>query len=429
MRFFTMLLLAGALTLTYLVSGCGGSDSSIDPNPANQVNFKTAKLITTDSTGTVTIKDFTAKQDVYLYGEPIAPTADGWPAGIYYVKVTSSSGEILGKSDGPVITVINGSFDQVYHLWDIVYQTNASGGFLLDGNGEKILGFGNSPDDDYEIWLSTDSTFPVPASKTDIFDAPGSVVGDKGRLQIIKFYDANKNGVNDDDQDLPGWLIHITGAATYDVYTPVSILLPPGTYTISEAMPVASSGHTWAATRPASVNVTLEADDVTTVAFGNVSLGAGGCKSLGYWVNPAGGYQSITNDDLAMFVALHLRNVDGSNFDPANAKQFQDWVLDADLTNLANLLSMQLAALELNVAHGRVAGSELVFAPGTNSANAQGFATISALMAEAEAELALHPTALVGEAWRDYQDVLKEAVEATNKNLSFLLTSPPPFSF
>jgi hypothetical protein len=64
---------------------------------------------------------------------------------------------------------------------------------------------------------------------------------------------------------------------------------------------------------------------------------------------------------------------------------------------MAYMLSAQLAAMELNVEAGFVNGSSLVYAPGTNSANGLGFATVADLMTEANAELTLHPTALAGD--------------------------------
>ena len=59
-------------------------------------------------------------------------------------------------------------------------------------------------------------------------------------------------------------------------------------------------------------------------------------------------------------------------------------------TNMAYMLSAQLAAMELNVEGGFVDGSALVYAPGTNGANGLGFATVHDLMSEANAELTLH---------------------------------------
>jgi hypothetical protein len=108
---------------------------------------------------------------------------------------------------------------------------------------------------------------------------------------------------------------------------------------------------------------------------------------------------------------------------------FRNWLLSATATNMAYMLSAQLAAMELNVEAGFVNGNALVYAPGTNSANALGFATINALMTEANAELTLHPTALAGDSWRSYQEALKNALDKANNNQTFVQPTPCPFTF
>jgi len=96
---------------------------------------------------------------------------------------------------------------------------------------------------------------------------------------------------------------------------------------------------------------------------------------------------------------------------------------------MAYMLSAQLAAMELNVEAGFVNGNALVYAPGTNSANGLGFATINNLMTEANAELTLHPTALAGDSWRAYQEALKNALDKANNNQTFVQSTPCPFTF
>lgn len=95
---------------------------------------------------------------------------------------------------------------------------------------------------------------------------------------------------------------------------------------------------------------------------------------------------------------------------------FRNWLLSATATNMAYMLSAQLAAMELNVEAGFVNGGALVYAPGTNSANGLGFTTISDLMAEANAELTLHGIALAGDSWRSYQEALKNALDKANQS-------------
>jgi hypothetical protein len=85
--------------------------------------------------------------------------------------------------------------------------------------------------------------------------------------------------------------------------------------------------------------------------------------------------------------------------------------------------------MELNVYNGFVSGSSLIYAPGTTSANSLGFATVSAVMAEADAELAAHGIVLAGSPYRNYQEALKNALDRANNNLTFVQSTPCAFSF
>jgi hypothetical protein len=93
------------------------------------------------------------------------------------------------------------------------------------------------------------------------------------------------------------------------------------------------------------------------------------------------------------------------------------------------MLSAQLAAMELNVEAGFVSGSALVYAPGTTSANALGFATVNAVMVEANTELGLHGSTLAGSPYRAYQEALKNALDNANNNKTFVQPTPCGFSF
>jgi hypothetical protein len=92
-------------------------------------------------------------------------------------------------------------------------------------------------------------------------------------------------------------------------------------------------------------------------------------------------------------------------------------------------LSAQLAAMELNVQKGYVHGSALVFAPGAASANSLGFATVDALMAEANTELGLHGYTPAGNAFRAYQQMLESALDQANNDHSFVQAGPCSFSY
>jgi hypothetical protein len=244
-------------------------------------------------------------------------------------------------------------------------------------------------------------------------------------LHVLKFYDANANGINDDGQLITGWKVRIQDAIDLIRYTPANLTLDPDDYTVTEFDPVETN---WIHTTPTSVDVTLAEDDEKTVEFGNVCLGAGGGKTRGFWSNK-NGQARFGADDLALMVSLNLRKADGSAFDPGNYAAFRTWLLSANATNMAYMLSAQLSAMELNVLNGLVNGSALIYAPGATSANALGFATVNALMAEANAELGLHGLTLDGSPYRAYQEALKNALDAGNNNLNFVQPVPCAFSF
>jgi hypothetical protein len=91
---------------------------------------------------------------------------------------------------------------------------------------------------------------------------------------------------------------------------------------------------------------------------------------------------------------------------------------------MAYMLSAQLSAMELNVRNGNVNGGSLIYAPGTTSADANGFATVNAVMTEANIELGLHGLTLSGSPYRSYQEALKNALDRANNNLSFVQAGP-----
>jgi len=416
------------LSAIILAAGCGGTGgtrgTALTDSAATRAGMSGA-IFTTDSVGDVNVNIFSSKEDVYLNGGPAHEGAAGLPDGQYYGRVATPSGDVLGLTDGAVIQVTGGEFAMVYRLWDILFVTNPDGTFVLDGGGNKIPGFADSSNHEYKAWASQDSAFPPSGSKTDNFRVVEENEPQSGELKVNKFYDANANGVNDDSQPITGWMVNIKDDLNWDRFTPVDIVLSPDDYIVSEYKPVETC---WMPTTPTSVTVTLAAGDVDTVEFGNLCLGPGGGHTLGFWSNKNGASQ-VGSDDLAMLVGLNLRNYDGSNFDPSSYTSFRTWLLSGNAVNMAYMLSVQLAAMELNVFNGLVNGNSIIYAPGTTSANALGFATVSAVMAEANAELAAHGTALAGDGWRGYQETLKNALDNANNNKTFVQPTPCPFTF
>ena len=283
------------------------------------------------------------------------------------------------------------------------------------------------------------ATFNVEAGETVTCTFNNARLGD---ISGKKYYDSNTNGQLDaGEPGIPNWPITFTGTDSGTVTTGAggsfATSLLPGSYLLAEKVAnspwiqtgnlvdqTSASGGSSATLANKKYNLTITGGgSITGLNFGNVCLGAGGGLTLGYWSNKNGQAQ-IGADDLAMLRALNLRNANGSNFDPTTKAQVKTWLLSATATNMAYMLSAQLAAMELNVFNGKVSGSSLIYAPGTQSANANGFATVNAVMAEANAELGAHGVAVNSGAIRTYQEALKNALDRANNNLNFVQSGP-----
>lgn len=427
MKSFLALAVGALLLFPMLLAGCGGGGDT-SQGLASTMDFsratKRAHIYSTDSAGIDQINVFAEKTDVYLNSKTATNNSEGLIDGAYYCKVTVPGGDLLGKSDGAVITITDGTIPTLYHLWDIVFQVNPDGTFMMNGD-VKVHGFADSRNNEYKIWISRDPDFSPSESKTDNFHVNAAEAQNPPELTVQKFYDANANGIDDDNQPITGWKVNISDDLGYDRFTPVIITLAPNTYTVLEYRPIETN---WMATTPESTTVELNFNDQKTVSFGNLCLGAGGGHSLGFWAN-RNGQALIDADDLAALTALNLRNANGSAFDPTTKAQVSTWLLLGKAPNMAFMLSVQLAAMELSVSTGAVNPNALIYAPNTGSANALGFATVGAIIAEADAELAQHPTALAGDAWRTLQEALKNALDQANNNKTFVQPTPGVFTF
>jgi hypothetical protein len=366
---------------------------------------------------------FPSKEDVYLDGGPLHEGAAGLPNGEYYVQVTEPNGTLLGTSIGSAdetpALVVGGEFAVCYQLSAILIKaSDSSPGYDTTTNGGG----------EYKVWISQTSTFDGGTNKTDNFKVD-ETEPDSGTLEVIKFYDANVNGINDDGQELTGWEIHIVDGTEYVRSTPVSIIVAPDVYTVTESTPVEPN---WVGTTDNPVIVDLAAGETETVEFGNVCLGGGGGHTLGFWSNKNG--QATLNDppcvanncmasELALLSGLSLRNANGSDFDPGSYSALRTWLLNGTSVNMSYMLSVQLAAMALNVEAGLVDGGAVVY-------DGDGFVTIASLIAAADAELQADGDTPAGdEPNRSVQEALKNTLDAANNNQNFVQATPCPFSF
>jgi hypothetical protein len=397
-------------------------------------------IFTTDSTcNGVDLNIYGDKHEVYLDGGPAHPGAASLPPGDYYVQATDPSGAcVLGTSvpNRPFHVNADGSVPCI-QLCQVL--TNGDGACAANGV-DPNCGYNDTtnPGGEYKVWVSNVDTFDNSSTKTDNFKVRGGggPPPETATLCVLKFYDANANGVFDGgEQQIQGWQYQVFAddnliiqAETYHCS-----VVDPGTYHVIEGTPLENN---WIHTTATKVDITLAGTDTQTAEFGNVCLGAGGGLTLGYWSNK-NGQRETTSADLTYLSGLCLRNANGSDFNPSTTSALSTWLLNATAVNMAYMLSAQLAAMELNVRHHHVNSNALVYGgdcvksyqqsgqlPGSN-----GFITIGALMAAAETELCAHGYTPSGSPYRAYQECVKTTLDKANNNINFVESSPCPFTF
>jgi hypothetical protein len=367
----------------------------------------------------VNINIFSSKDAVYLNGGPDNRRGT-LPEGDYYVRVLAPEGALLGSTATASVHVgADGRFASCYQLSAI----------LSHGTDPVEAGYLDTPNQggEYKVELSKLSDFPNSSTKSDNFKVRAD--NSPATLDVIKFYDADADGVRDDGEpEIFGWSVAVDDQEFGENHpyhdhlyaTRVSMTDDAAdTYHAIEMMPVETN---WRATTAVHQDATLTLGQNTVIAFGNLCLGAGGGHTLGFWSNK-NGQAWFDGGDLAALNALNLKNANGSDFDPASYAKYRTWVLNATATNMAYMLSAQLSAMTLNVREGIVSGSSLV------EVSAGSYMTIDALMAAANNALALNSYTVWASADRTEQERLKTALDKANNNLNFVQGGPCGFNF
>jgi hypothetical protein len=249
----------------------------------------------------------------------------------------------------------------------------------------------------------------------------------------VKYYDANLNGERDPDEvAIAGWKIElymwdedvgdwvcVDTAYTSEAGDYIFTVTEAGTYRVVEVMP----SEMWVQTAPESGyhEITVELGQTyTDNDFGNVCLmqGTGG-KTLGFWSNK-NGQALITTGDVTELNALNLYKLNGyPPFDTSlsTAKtQIKNYLLSATAVDMRWMLSAQLIATKLNVLHGFLSGSTIVYV-GPSTYVPSGFISIDDIMANAN-------TALSGTD-RAAQEYWKNLLDGLNNNrLPFVCPGP-----
>jgi hypothetical protein len=287
-------------------------------------------------------------------------------------------------------------------------------------------------------WMQTAPTngyYEIDVASEDIIAGKDFTGKDFGNIKLgsisgAKFYDANVNGVWDSGEPpIAGWKVHLTGinilGDTIDVYAFTGADgkfvfkdLLPGTYTVEEVFP---SGM-WVSTTDTSFSHELEeSEDFVSPYFGNVCLmpGTGG-KTLGFWSNK-NGQALIIDSDVDALNALNLYTPDGWECPPFSGDlakektQIKNYLLSATAVDMRWMLSAQLIATKLNVLHGFLSNSTIVYVEPSTYVSS-GFISIKEIMENAY-------TALGGT--RAEQEYWKNLLDGLNNNwLPFVCPEP-----
>jgi hypothetical protein len=370
--------------------------------------------------GNVNCNIYDGKQFVWINGGPLAASLND---GTYFFAVLSPSAQNSEVNDGTGVAVDKGTPHNLSD--DVDSYTNRSfsvssgaitnlGGHVYDPienkinladysttlnpGGVYILAICQIADPDHS------NLYPVDPSscKYDAFKVRTGGGGGGGGDPVasgLKYYDTNTNGVWDaGEPGIPGWLIDVTVGGTAITGSPfTTVAVPAGTFSLTlvngttyhfaerHAANFTSGVVTGFWTQTGNTTdqsidflntTTLNADKTYDVAavqdgvttdlnFGNVCYENAGGLTIGFWSNKNG--QNLeTATDFAALTALNLRDAAGNNKDftaalATNKTAYSNWLLAATATNMAYMLSAQLSATSLNVAHGFTNANVVVY--------------------------------------------------------------------
>lgn len=429
----------------------------------------------TTSGQTVNGNIYPFKTAVYLNGGPSNASCNGGSLddGTYYFQVTNPDGDVLLSSDGIAerrFEVVDGVFAINWgNHPDAADDPNDS---ILPSScgsvGIRLAPFANSPNggEVYKVWITRTDDFHAACdalpnalpgndcglagfvhghTKTDNFRVLGNTPDDppddppptKGSIESVKFYDGNANGLYDDGEVfLANWEMILVSVNQTINSTQVTdefgstfwhLLNPDIDYTVEERYPdqanwyhsaTIHAGHDGSPVNPAGP-LTVVAGQTTTVIFGNYCTVPSNGRTLGFWSNK-NGQALVDGSDLSLLVSLNLRNANGSAFDPASKTALRTWLLNGTATNMAYMLSVQMAAMQLNVLNGFVNGNGYYVPAGM---------TVNELMDAANDSLLLHWSTTSGHPERAYQEQLKNWLDELNNGAGLLSPTPCAFSF
>jgi hypothetical protein len=267
-------------------------------------------------------------------------------------------------------------------------------------------------------------------------------------ITACKFYDKNANGVQDaGEPPLTGWpfCINPLGTASPALQTQLtanggcvtwSNLTVPGDYTVTEAN--ANESNWFHSPDPlppplivngTSTIVFPAAGGSETRTFGNYCTSPSGGLTLGFWSNK-NGCKILTGSTtgtvlypavVTLLNSCQLRNANGTVHTFTNSySAFRTWLLGATATNMAYMLSAQLATLELDVSNHFVDG---------NAYDLCSSSTVNTLIQTGCDQLAMDGNTVSGNPTRMAQEMLKNCMDAINNNGAVIPVTPCPYTF
>ncbi len=264
--------------------------------------------------------------------------------------------------------------------------------------------------------------------------------GSTGSITVCKYYDKNANGFQETGEpSLSGWPFCIDpldggtpalvtqltangGCATW------SNLTTPGDYVVTEAN---ANETNWFHSTGGTSMIMLASGGSETRTFGNYCTSPSGGLTLGFWSNkngnklltgsPTGLGLTLTTNAVGVLNSCQLRNANGTVHTFTNSySAFRTWLLGATATNMAYMLSAQLAALKLDVNFNFVDGNAFDLCSNMK---------VNTLISTACDQLAMDGNTVAGNTTRVAQEMLKNCIDAINNNGAVVPVTPCPFTF
>lgn len=251
-----------------------------------------------------------------------------------------------------------------------------------------------------------------------------------GGICLYKFYDPNINGYPETGE-MPMAGVQFTLSGEGITQTQITDQngkasfgsLPNGLYTVKEIVPAG-----YYTTQQDSQTVFVYSN-MNVLNFGNVCLGAGGAKGLGFWASKQG-YDELNKQGMLEYALMILRskylsNDVGKDIDPYTYDEFRAWLKGANSKNMSYMLSAQAAVLWLNSFTGMISQDAAIYTGGCHTLYYSGkFMYAYWVTSDVDYLVMQYPLVLAGNPERANFECFKNAIEKANDNLTFVQPKP-----